>query len=297
MPSLNELAVTHTVTQWKDFQALVSGTFQNSYWIFRGQENESWSLVPSLERATKRRSVTVDFHPTMRSRERQLLIDFKRRAHHYVANPPAEDELLDWFAMMQHHGTPTRLLDWTLSPYVALYFGLEKVDTDGCCIWALESDWLLRRARKVLRSQEVPLRLHSSDLQLRNKLLNEIIFDDTNPNVTVPFSPTRMNERVAAQQGVFLCNLNLNEGFADGLREMISEAPDIGDNTVLHRIVVSAECRRPFLRELSRMNISRASLFPGLDGFARSLGIMLEIELEREFTLNEPQLSAKAPSG
>ena len=41
------------------------------------------------------------------------------------------------------------------------------------------------------------------------------------------------------------------------------------------------------------MNISRASLFPGLDGFARSLGIMLELEMEREFTLDEPQISPK----
>jgi hypothetical protein len=54
--------------------------------------------------------------------ESGLLRRFKRQAHHYISNPPEENDPLEWLALMQHYGAPTRLLDWTYSFFVALYF-------------------------------------------------------------------------------------------------------------------------------------------------------------------------------
>ena len=51
---------------------------------------------------------------------------------------------------MQHHGAPTRLLDFTYSVYVAAYFALENADSDGCAVWAVNGPWTLDRARNAL---------------------------------------------------------------------------------------------------------------------------------------------------
>ena len=55
-----------------------------------------------------------------------MLDDFQRAAHHYESNLPPGGQVVDWFTLMQHHGAPTRMLDWTRSPYVALYFAMKE---------------------------------------------------------------------------------------------------------------------------------------------------------------------------
>ena len=61
---------------------------------------------------------------------------FKRKAHQFLAQPPDPDDDFQWLALMQHHGAPTRLLDFTWSPYVAAFFALERATSDAA-VWAL----------------------------------------------------------------------------------------------------------------------------------------------------------------
>ena len=63
---------------------------------------------------------------------RVLVHDFRRRAHHYIQSPPSPDEHLEWLALVQHHGGPTRLLDFTKSFYVASFFAVETAHEDAC---------------------------------------------------------------------------------------------------------------------------------------------------------------------
>src|SRR5712691_12753295 len=93
-------------------------------WLFRGQADASWSLIPSLTRMLKRVEIPLD---RIRVAEYQLVVRFWSRAHLYLPSAmirSAADPVGSWI-VMQHYGVPTRLLDWTRSPYVAAYFALQ----------------------------------------------------------------------------------------------------------------------------------------------------------------------------
>jgi hypothetical protein len=186
---------------------------------------------------------------------------------------------------MQHHGGPTRLLDWTFSPYVALYFALEKFensrsDTD-CAVWAVDTHWLTETANGTLRTDpQFPKAPHVRAFdQYLNRCLSDVLSGRCNLNVVVVANPIKMNERVAAQQGVFLCHLSRSEAFDYALLQvMVTPMPPT--SPVIWKFVIKTAERVRFLRELNRMNIHGASLFPGLDGFARSLKLNLEVEID-----------------
>ena len=80
--------------------------------VFRGQLDSNWLLSTTLERAAGRYGFPDG---ALRNREVVLLNNFQRRAHHYLDDPPSLEDRLEWFALMQHHGAPTRLLDFSHS--------------------------------------------------------------------------------------------------------------------------------------------------------------------------------------
>src|SRR5438067_773979 len=89
-------------------------------WIFRGHASANWLLRSTLERRTPAgESAFIT--------ERYLQQQFKRRAHTYLAGQSLPENAGDWLALMQHFGAPTRLLDFTRSPYVAAYFAFEEL--------------------------------------------------------------------------------------------------------------------------------------------------------------------------
>ncbi|HET6423118.1 MAG TPA: FRG domain-containing protein [Planctomycetaceae bacterium] len=88
-------------------------------YVFRGQSNAAWMYESGISRlfdrgSKARRRIEI---------ERQLLADFKRNAARFVDPIPKDD--WHWLAIAQHHGVPTRLLDWTRDPLVALFFASE----------------------------------------------------------------------------------------------------------------------------------------------------------------------------
>lgn len=118
---------------WGDFLAWLREL--QGPWCFRGQREAAWSLLTSLDRAARRDissahpdgiRTTGYYHLDRETEQRELLLRFQQQAHLYIANLPPEEDLASWFALMQHHGAPTRFLDWTESPYVGAYFAVEE---------------------------------------------------------------------------------------------------------------------------------------------------------------------------
>jgi hypothetical protein len=228
-------------------------------WAFRGVKNAEWKLTCSLERAVVDR---FQFGWEKMARyEDQTLRAFMRQAHHHVTAVPPSEDRMQWVALMQHHGAPTRLLDWTYSFYVAAYFAIENADPgDECAVWAIDFRWLNTRLKRMYADY----RALESHAHLWSNPPRAGIF---------PANPFVLNQRLTIQQGCFMAVGDISESFDVNFGVMgasVKKSP-------LHKFVLN--CDKQVLREafsdLHRMNISRATLFPGLDGFAASLNTLL----------------------
>lgn len=239
---------------------------ENTDWVFRGHYKAEWRLQTSLERILSDRPIDLQV-------EEKIILEFRRRAHHYLSITEIPQSLLEWLALMQHHGSPTRLLDWTRSPYIAAFIAFEHTykEEGDAAIWAIDSRWLadasidrLERARREgLQIDSANLR---SDASMRELMRSSVA-------VVLPMEPERMNERLTIQQGIFLFPTGARLSFESVLASYV----DRQSHDHVRKIVIPKSQGLPSLIDLFRMNINAASLFPGIDGFARSLRTIPEI--------------------
>jgi hypothetical protein len=112
--------VEKDIHSWDRFAGFIRGGAKRG-WLYRGQVLD-WPLTSSLERSLSSRNVEFDDAPAI---EKRIIRDFRRR---YGGSDEAlvNNDLLYCLSVMQHHGAPTRLTDWTYSPYVAAKFAAEN---------------------------------------------------------------------------------------------------------------------------------------------------------------------------
>jgi hypothetical protein len=257
------------IPSWDDLRNAL--TQLDHRWAFRGMANANWPLMTSLER--------LSISPKVEA-EQYLLTTFQRRAHHYVRDCPTLDDYLEWMALMQHHGSPTRLLDFTRSPYIALFFALEQQRdlTAQVALWAINLEACKQTAITILSpsNADQTISLGKPDT-FKEAFMREHAPPDPlapplpAPLCVAPIQPFRMNERLTIQQGLFLCPAQIMTPFEANLSAM-----GLTDSQ-FKRFVFNAALRGDILSELNQMNINRASLFPGIDGFAQSLGLNIEL--------------------
>lgn len=275
-----------TLSNWSDFVALID---DYPSWVFRGQASANWELVSTLDRHT----------PTSYPKhfaEFNLTADFRRRAHTFLQPQEIPQKHGEWLALMQHYGAPTRLLDFTKSPFVAAYFALEDLPADRCevgVIWAIEPGWCQAHlAATAIRTGEIfgyerhalmaaleqatkeapdsfvqPEARRGYGMMMLGSILAKML--DTHahqhmaPCVGI-FEPDRLSARLAAQQGLFLWPGDVSKTVAENLRAM----PDLDRG--VRKITLPISERGRALDYLRLANISRTTLFPGLEGFAQS---------------------------
>jgi len=243
---------------WKMAKHFFSSFDQN--WIFRGQRKESWGIISSLERE-------IFSANQIEKVESILLKEFKSTAHHYLssAHLPSTNNVIDWLSIMQHSFCPTRLIDCTKSPYIASYFAFEKLrrdsENDNCAIWAINRKWCKEQAYKILKKEIDTIVDYNSFI---NYIQHENINELKKPFV-LPIRPSKLNERMDLQQGYFLYLGNISASFD----ENIDKYDKISSNII--KLTIPNTERNHVIVDLDKMGINSATLFPGIDGFCKSL--------------------------
>ena len=154
--------------------------------IYRGVTNKDYELIPKIGRVRLRPS------QSRKREEGRIFRRFKERALPYPQFMPRND--WDWLALAQHHGLPTRLLDWTRNPLTALYFAVEHKSDSDCAIY-------------VLKGYEVlSTRLHPDPFKYRE---------------VGKFVPDRITSRITAQLGVFTIHPEPEKAFSSGKLEKL----------------------------------------------------------------------------
>lgn len=224
--------VTTVLPNLDSVHKIVKTLLNSPHYVFRGQRESQWLLEPTLARMVKR----VKKHDELIKQHLQAF-KFASRGRR-GANPPDMKESNDWWALGQHHGLATPLLDWTTSPYVALFFAFtEEGSSDHSMIYALNT-------KRVEESTEL-----------------DDIFDEKD-TITLIRPQSDENSRLVAQAGLFTRSpIDVDiESWVSKRFKGESAKP-----VLLKAFVPKAE-RIECLKALNVMNINHATLFPDLYG-------------------------------
>ena len=257
------------IEEWNGFEKHTSGK-----WIYRGQRNASWTFESSLQRLCK----SMDIEPQKAHIiEKTLASEFKRRFHQYSNYIPDQKDNLEWLSLMRHYMAPTRLLDWNYSIYIATYFALE-LDSDpgeeGSAVWALNQEWATEQSRNSFLmhnrdKEDVKCIIDRPSYGGNPSSFTKLFLIEPFINTVCPISPIRLTQRITVQKGLFLCPGNPNVKFDNNIESMNA----FNDERNIKRLVIRRDKRREYLKKLYGLNITHATLFPGLDGFAHSLPV------------------------
>jgi hypothetical protein len=226
-----------------------------SPFAFRGLACATHDLSTSLSRLAG--------HADINKVELSLVRNFRKYAHAQASQ--GVDTIWHWLAVAQHHGLPTRMVDWTYSPFVALHFATTnpgEYHRDGVvwCVNFVQANKLLPRRLKSILEEE-----HSDTLTV--EMLSEFTslraFDSLARDPFVVFvEPPSLDTRILNQFALFSLISNPNASLDDWLREH----PELG-----RRVIVPAELKWEIRDKLDQANINERTLFPGLDGLSRWL--------------------------
>lgn len=216
-----------------EFIEIATWLYSDDNVIFRGQTKEKdWHLVPSVGRNNNRTRIPY--------REREILDEFKREAIPYLNFVPDNDNDWQWLALAQHNRLPTRLIDWTRNPLVALWFAVKDpaIENLPCVVWALHYE--------------------ESDIVFRTK------------NYPSPFSiektyiyfPEHVFPYIQAQSSVFTVHHSEENKPVKFLPLEESENSDL----LLSKIEILPDDFASIRYHLFRIGTHPAALFPGLSG-------------------------------
>lgn len=273
MTEYNDLYKTETLKSWDDLLAYFHDHPSAwRHWVFRGQRCDEWELESSLERAAIRR-FQVDWE-RMPVIEDGMLRRFKRQLHQYISDVPEPNQTMEWLALMQHYGTPTRLLNWTYSFFVGAFFALESTPAGGTsALWALDWQWWSDKAKRSL-PRDVQFQIEN-DPNVKQPETVDAILKSSCPLIH-QLNPFRLNERLVIQQGVFIVPGDIKRSYMDNIRALRSSDDDI-EHLIKLKIICTKDLLEQALEELHRMNVNKATLFPGLEGFAKHLENLIAI--------------------
>ena len=272
--------VRRSIDNWLDFVGIIQKWQGFRNWCFRGHADANWPLKCSLSRHIEVSKICQQAWDLQEKRIRRI---FERKSHLFLADVPQNDEI-EWLALMQHHGAPTRLLDFTWSPYVAAFFALERATADAA-VWAINLPllWQIHDTHKIDR-------VHVGDADPRDAEAFEKYYLPNRHAFVWQGDSFRMPQRVVAQSGTFLVSSHLGMT----VEEILARYPGEGE-LLVQFVLNSQKVRAEAMASLYSMNITQATLFPGLDGLARSMAYEFEYSWQVDLQTFAPLESLRHP--
>lgn len=246
-----------TIKSWEEL-----ASHQKEGWIYRGQSDATCGLKTSLERALESWGVSIS---SADKTEKLLIREFHRRLYHYTGHIPSKTAYLEWLSLMQHYGAPTRLLDFTYSINVATYFAAERAKGDFS-VWAIDARWAVEKSKEKYNNKRIKVLFEKPIDDKCEAAFGKLLLSNKK-ELIIPINPFRLNERLTLQKGIFICLGNVKKSFEENLRSLK------GYKKKVKKLIIPKRLRRIIIKELYNIPVTRATLFPGLDGFAKSLSI------------------------
>ena len=255
-----------------DMYCILHAVSDTQMYVFRGHASQEWkTLLSSIQRILGSRYSAAERVML----EADGIRAFRRHARSFLPSPELYyfDRILDGLTLMQHYGGPTRLLDWTLSPWVAAYFAGGEPTSDPGAIWAFNSAQLLKNHSD---SANVPAERRKNKFKLFERLTGAVSVDEWaeaalgRSNHINIFRYQYANPQMSAQQSLFTISGTLEETHEITLARAL---PDKRDTL---RIIVPQQLKKELRQRLFRMNVNALSLFPTMDGVGRHISEALQ---------------------
>ncbi|MDT8070000.1 MAG: FRG domain-containing protein [Terriglobia bacterium] len=260
--SLGDGIATYRLSAWAHFfdfleeEVFQSALTNKQVYIWRGQRRSDWSLSSSLDRFFEKIGIIQKAPDVLETRSTEHLRSFKYAARgRRGPNPQTLEGENDWWALGQHYGLATPLLDWTRSPFAAAYFAFEENPTDQTAtrvVYGLDQWAVMKRNVDIadlpsLEQGRVPI------IEFIEPMSDE-------------------NQRLVNQGGLFT-----RAPIGTPIEQWVAHAFEGISSPILMRIEIPNDDRLICLRTLDRMNINHLSLFPDLVGASRSVNLKSEL--------------------
>jgi hypothetical protein len=246
-------------------------------WIFRGQSykestenSDGEPIMSSFERALNSYGIDLSEAPTI---EEKMIRDFRRKYEGSDSETVFQDSFY-CLSLMQHHYCPTRLLDFTYSPYVAAFFAVENMSLEkgkerSAFVYCFNHDWINKSAREEIKDSNL-FDMRFDDKTMIDESFIPLYMSENRKRFILADNPLRLHKRLIIQRGVFVIQGDISLSMMKNIENM--EGWQSKENIIKFKLIINTEEELgKAYEDLRLMNITHESLFPGLDGFAKSL--------------------------
>lgn len=266
------------VSKFNDFVASLVHSFSgigNPVWWYRGQANVTWPVLPGALREDIIQSIYFQLPVFFRGNEhtpkqvyyeRMLLSNFIREGGSLIDERLSDE---DWYIKAQHHGLPTRLLDWTTSPQIALWMALDNAtqsEEDGVIIAIVPK--VKKEKKEIVEkwNQDRLSRLFQCLSQQPEATTIEEEYQDLFDNEAIlPFSPNYFSPRQINQQSMFTLHT------PPSLESKTVSHVGINDFYECKEFVVEAGLKEFYKTYLYVNGMRRWNVYPDLDNLAKGI--------------------------
>lgn len=259
----------------------------SSKFLYRGMAHKSWPLLPGIFReiGTAYEGWEAGTHKYLTfSTEQRILQHFRQEAAAYVTQNRDESDIW-WVELAQHYGVPTRFLDWSENPLVALYFACENNSQQEDAVV-----WMLNRLNynRYVKELDPAYAFIEDEGERRQAISNLIGLTECQGGacqlspLRLPFlySPYLFDGRMSAQSSWFMVWGNNMRPFQQMVdhknymklpEETCALCADDDSDDFLYQYIIPVCSKQQIVRELDMLGINGKTLFPGLDGVGKHI--------------------------